>query len=374
MIKILFMISGLSGGGAEKVLRTMVNHMDLSRFDVTVQTVDNCDATQYLKSGIHYKAINRCKTALGRRLFGYFLRLCAEWKLAYPLFIKDNYDMEVAYLETEATKLIAQSTNKHATKLAWVHCDLSRKEGIAEKREKVERQYRQFDQVICVSEDVERGFHKMFSHEIPTMVLHNVIDEDEIFTKAAAESVSWDRPGVTQLLAVGRLSPEKNYPAMIECCCRLKKQRVPFHLTILGEGTERKKIEREIQERELDGEITLKGFTTNPYPWINAADIVVCSSDYEGLSTVVQEAMILGKAIVTTPCGGMRELLGDSAYGLIATDWEDGFYSALSQMIRDPALRQSYADRAKHHMEEHGKKYAVEELSDYFEKTFRGKR
>lgn len=374
MIRILFLIPTLSGGGAEKVLRTMVNHMDLSRFDITVQTVEACDPERYLKNGIHYKAINRCKTAIGRKLFRGFYRLCAECGLAYPLFIKDDYDIEVAYLETEATKLIAQSTNRNAAKLAWVHCDLSCKEGIVQKREKIEKQYRHFDRVVCVSGDVEKGFEELFGKGFPTQVLHNVIDEEEIFAKAEAFPVSWERPGVTQLLAVGRLSREKNYPALFSCCARLKQAGYPFHLTVLGDGLEAERLKAEICTMDLCEEISLQGFSENPYPWMREADVVVCTSLYEGLSTVIQEAMILGRAIVTTPVGGMRELLGDSEYGLITTDWEDGLSSDLARMIRDPELRKHYAEKAKRHMEQHGKTYAIEELSAFFEERFREKR
>ena len=56
MIKILFFIENLSEGGAEKVLRDLVNHMDQEKFDITVQTVWPCDASKYLAPGIHYKS------------------------------------------------------------------------------------------------------------------------------------------------------------------------------------------------------------------------------------------------------------------------------------------------------------------------------
>ena len=116
-IRILFFIPGLSEGGAEKVLRNLVNNMDQSKFDITVQTLDPYDPGQYLAPGIHYKAINRRKTGWGRKLFSYWFRLCAEFKLAYRFFVKGDYDIEVAYLETIATKIIAQSVNRKAVKL-----------------------------------------------------------------------------------------------------------------------------------------------------------------------------------------------------------------------------------------------------------------
>ena len=117
MIKILFFISGLSEGGAEKVLCSLVNNMDQDKFNITVQTIDEYDSERFLAKGIRYKAINKYKSKIGRIFFSYLFRLCAELKLAYRFFVKDNYDIEVAYLETIPTKIIAQSTNKKAKKL-----------------------------------------------------------------------------------------------------------------------------------------------------------------------------------------------------------------------------------------------------------------
>ena len=103
MTKILFFIPTLTGGGAEKVLCNLVNSMDQSQFDITVQTIDECSSENYLSAGIHYKAINHCKTRVGKLLFFSLFRLCAELKLAYRIWVKEIYDIEVAYLVTIAT-------------------------------------------------------------------------------------------------------------------------------------------------------------------------------------------------------------------------------------------------------------------------------
>ena len=126
-MKILFFIDELAGGGAEKVLRTLVNNMDQSKFQITVHTINAADPEGLLVPGIRYRAINRCKTPLGKKLFSYWIRLCAELKWLYPLYIKDDYDIEVAYLECGPTKILAGSTNQKAKKIAWVHCDVKKR-------------------------------------------------------------------------------------------------------------------------------------------------------------------------------------------------------------------------------------------------------
>lgn len=347
MIKILFFIPGLSEGGAEKVLRSLVNNMDQSEFDITVHTIAEEQPEKYLVPGIHYKAINRCKNPLFRKIFQYWIRLCAELKVLYPLYIKDDYDIEVAYLETAATKIIAQSTNKNAKKLAWVHCDLSKKEGMEKVVDKVRRQYKQYDKIVCVSEDVRSGFYKLLGQDFNTVVVNNVIDDAEINIKAKEPIDCQANSDEVQLMAVGRLSPEKNYEHLIMTCGKLKREGIRFHLNILGGGPEKDHLFQIIHDLKLDQNITLKGHVDNPYPWMKKADIIICSSKYEGLSTVIQEAMILGKAIITTPCGGMRDLLGESEYGMIIDFSEDGLYKGLYRMIDSEDLRCFYSKKAK---------------------------
>ena len=322
------------------------------------------DASQYLVPGIRYKAINRCKTAWGRKLFSYWLRLCAELKWLYPLYIQDDYDIEVAYLECGPTKILAGSTNKKALKLAWVPCDLATKEGMAKQADKLKQHYAAYDKVVCVSENVRDSFMQMFGATPDAVVLHNVNDEAEITSKAAAMDIP--RRSKAELVAIGRLAAQKGFDRLIEAC-ELLKQDQDFHLRILGEGPERQRLEAQIRDAGLQNHIELLGHQKNPYPYLKAADLLVCSSRYEGLSTVVTEALILGKPVVTTPCTGMTELLGDSEYGLITADSVEGLYQGLKQMLDDPGLMDRYAHAAEMRGKVFTKAHILAQTEAFFE-------
>lgn len=348
MIRILFFIPRLSEGGAEKVLRNLVNNMNPAKFDITVQTIENCDSKKYLAPGIHYRAINRCKTFLGRKLFSFWFRICAELKLAYRFFVRGDYDIEVAYLETISTKIIAQSTNKHAAKLAWVHCDLSKKEGINDAAKKIRRQYKKYDKIVCVSKDVQKGFCQLFGESFNTVVLPNVIDEEEICRKAEELTLDIDKKerGGNVFLAVGRLTQQKNFEFLINVCAALKSEGLQFYLEILGEGPEREALSKQIKKLNLTECVRLCGYKENPYPWIKNADAIVCSSKYEGISSVIIEALILGKTVITVPCTGMEELLGDSEYGIIADDSNKGLYYCMKNFLNNSSLKSFYEKKA----------------------------
>lgn len=370
MTKILFFIENLSQGGAEKVLRNLVNSMDQSRFEITVHTLVQEDVSGLLAPGIRYRAINRCKTAWGKRLMMLWIRLCAELGWLHPLYIRDGYDIEAAYLECGPTKFLSASTNRGALRLAWVHCDLEQK-GLRD-NPRLRRQYASYDKIICVSQSVKDTFDRLFGGIGNSVVLYNVIEETDILHKANAFSVP--RDGIPALVAVGRLTAQKGFDRLIEACARLKNEGYVFSLDILGEGPDRQMLEQSIQESGLTGAVQLRGFQENPYPYIRSADLVVCPSRYEGFSTVVTEALILGKPVVTTDCSGMRELLGDSEYGLITENSTEGIYLGLKKMLDRPETWKGYAQAALRRGKDFSKETLLRETETFLLEELRKKR
>jgi glycosyltransferase involved in cell wall biosynthesis len=93
---------------------------------------------------------------------------------------------------------------------------------------------------------------------------------------------------------------------------------------------------------------------------------LVCSSNYEGFSTFVTEGLILGKTIVTTDCSGMRELLGESEYGIITENNDDAFTDGLREMLGNPEMLDEYTKKAKLR----GQQFSKEELTAKTENLF----
>ena len=354
MIKILFFIETLSGGGAEKVLQNLVNNMDKEKFDITVQTVWKENPEGYLNKNIRYKYIYPTYSKLNN----YKYRLSVLLKTIYPLYIKDNYDIEVAYLECGATKVISTSTNKKAKKIAWVHCNLSKKiRNIDSFKKKSVKWYKKFHKVVCVSRDVEKSFKSIYGNEFGTVIIYNVIDDYSI-RKRSDESVddfSFDEK-IPTIVSVGRLSKEKRFDRLIEAHKILLEEGFLNKLLIIGEGNERERLEQIIKDSGMQETVTLLGFKDNPYPYIKRADLLACSSDYEGFSSFVAEGLILGKAIATTNCGGMEELLGGSLYGIIAECDEKALSEEIEKLLAHKELKEEYERKAI----ERGKSFSIE--------------
>ena len=364
MIKILFFIETLSGGGAEKVLQNLVNNMDKEKFDITVQTVWREDPEKYLNKNIRYKYIYPCYSKLNN----YKYRLSVLLKTIYPRYIKDSYDIEIAYLECGATKVISTSTNKNAKKFAWVHCDLSKKmSNINEFKRKSVNWYKKFDKVVCVSRDVEKSFKSIYGSEFDTKVIYNVIDDYSIKEKAdeTVDDYSFDKKSPT-IVSVGRLSKEKRFDRLIEAHKLLLDNGISNNLLIIGKGDEREVLEQIIISSGVQSTVTLAGFKSNPYPYIKKADLLACSSDYEGFSSFVAEGLILGKAIVTTECNGMEELLGNSQYGIITECDAKALSKGIERLLADSSLKEEYERNATKRAESFSIEASVKSAEDFF--------
>ena len=343
MIRILFFIENLTEGGAEKVLRNLVNHMDQTKFDITVQTVWPCDASKYLVSGIRYKSMYSSKNRINQLRY----RAEAASGLAYTIHIRDDYDIECAYLEMGATKIMASSTNKKAKKLAWVHVDLTKAVKDAHAyAEKAAPWYEKFNQVICVSQNVKERFDELYNNRFDSKVLYNVIDDDAIREKSLLPLTAGCQKKRFTVLSVGRFSPQKRFMRLLQAHKRLLDEGIDHDIWLLGDGAERPMLEKYVSDNDLQGSVWMSGFIENPYPFMREADLLACSSIYEGFSTFMTEGVILGKPIVATDVSGMRELFGNSEYGLIVQDDDEAFYRGLKRMITEPCCREQYAKAA----------------------------
>lgn len=364
MIKILFFIETLGGGGAEKVLCDLVNHMDQTKFDITVQTLWPYEGENKLAEGIRYKSVYRSRSRLNQ----YRMRLESALGLTYRLHMKDDYDIEVAYLEMGSTKIIASSTNKKAKKIAWVHCDLAiQMSGMIESFvSKAKPQYGKYDRIVCVSEDVRNSYVSLFGEIPPAYVIHNTIDDASIKEKAELMLPENAEKRRTTVVTLGRLTYQKGYDRLLETHRKLMQDGFEYDLWILGAGEERTVLEDFVQKNGLVDSVRFFGFQSNPYPFIKKADLLVCSSRFEGFSTFITEGLILGKPIVTTDCTGMRELLQDSEYGLITENSAEGLYSGMKALLSDQALLSEYARKAKRR----GEAFSAKELTQSTERFF----
>jgi glycosyltransferase involved in cell wall biosynthesis len=181
-------------------------------------------------------------------------------------------------------------------------------------------------------------------------VLRNPVISPELLAQAKEEPPHpWFKPGeVPVILAVGRLTRQKNFAMLLEAFAKLRGRRAA-RLVILGEGEERVALEGLIAERRLQADVDLPGFASNPFAYMAHAGVFALSSDWEGLPTVLIEALACGVPLVATDCeSGPAEILDGGRYGrLVATGDANAFADALEAALDDPGERSRSARIAR---------------------------
>ena len=348
--KILFLIESFAGGGVEKVFIDLINNMDISKYDITVMSIwDYGVRKKDLRKDVKYKSIFPNIKGISR-VFHNFVEK-SDGSLLYKLGIREKYDIEIAFIEGRATKIIGASTNPNSRKIAWVHIDLSQGHWTSRVfRESLEREkhcYKKFNDIVFVSNSAKEGFKNLFGDDFDNLqVKYNPIIAEEIINKAEEEVKDIEKPKDKKLLVTsGRLVSQKGYEGLLEVCNKLNKDNIKYELWILGEGWERPKLEELIDKYNLTN-VKLLGFKENPYKYIKQGDLFVCSSINEGFSLVIAEAMILGLPAISTNCSGPNELLNFGEYGYMVENNEEALYKGLKEIINDDKKLKYYKKKS----------------------------
>jgi len=150
------------------------------------------------------------------------------------------------------------------------------------------------------------------------------------------------------LLAVGRLVPQKDYPTLLRAFARVRSVE-QVRLVILGEGRQRRSLERLVRRLGIADAVQLPGYVDNPYAYMAHAAAMVLSSAWEGIGNVLIEALACGCPVVSTDCpGGTAEVLGHGAYGkLVAVGDVDALAQAMAEILSETPDRERLRARAQ---------------------------
>lgn len=350
--KVAFYIESMVVGGAEKVLIDLVNNLNPNKYEVTVIALfkksiysDYCFLfEEEFQSHIHYKYLIDNTNEISYRFFNYLYAHIPKRRI-YRYLIKERFDIEVAFYEGWPTEFVSFSTQS-SYKIAWLHTDQQRlyqKLSYVQKDEK-EKIYQTFNQLVGVSKSVCQSFKSIFPDANPQCV-YNPFQDELIYLKAQKESIKRQRE--IQFVTVGRLISIKGYERLIYALAECKQEGYSFCLWMIGDGENRDQLKAMVERYDLEKEIHLLGHKANPYPYLHAADCFISSSYVEGLSTVVIEAIILGKPVITTDCSGMREIFGELECGNICENSEKGLLDAIKKVLENPTVLKYYHKQAE---------------------------
>ncbi len=174
------------------------------------------------------------------------------------------------------------------------------------------------DAIIAVSEGVAQDL--IAQTGLPrekVRVIYNPVITPALFAKAKepVEHPWFQNERKPVILGVGRLTEQKDFATLLRAFA-LVREKYPARLMILGEGEDRPKLEALARQLQLEEDVALPGFVSNPYKYMRRATVFVLSSRWEGLPTVLIEALALGTPVVATDCpSGPREILEEGRWG-----------------------------------------------------------
>ena len=306
MRTILFLIPTLTGGGAERVIVTLLTHLDRSRFKPILAVVDLRGAAFRddippdvelvdLQASRVLNALPSIVGLIWRRRPDVVLSTLGHLNLALsmvrPLFPRG--------LRTVARESSVVSENLVSSRFPRIWSMLYR------------RFYKKHDLVVCQSQHMHDDLTRSFGFPARrSVIIHNPVDMEKIRSNARAPV---DHPafltGDTVFVAAGRLEPEKGFDLLVQAMALLPQIRA--QLVILGEGRLEGELRTLAKRHGIEGRIHFAGFQKNPFAWFAKADAFVLSSRYEGFPNVVLEALACGTPVIATPApGGVHELLG----------------------------------------------------------------
>lgn len=363
--RMLIYLGGLLRNGISSSALNMLHELDYDRFDVSVDYgTPRSDEAKEILSGVDSRA-RLLETPPGRaeRYSATLLRRRQGWVLpARALKSKEqvreafgteyrrrygdvSFDYVIDFSGYSPRPAVVHLASPPAVHSIWLHNDLVADSmrtinGVRphfQNLNQVRSLYPLHDRLVSVSPALNRINHKSFGQEVPAdrfVSARNFIAGERLTRLAAAEDAHITElaqpglsnrtrrarenffaiaPGTTVFVAVGRVSPEKNYARLVDAFSILAKSDKDSHLVVVGDGALRRDLVATVMLMGLDDRVHFVGSTPNPFAYMARATCLVMSSDYEGQPMVILEARVLGLPVVSTKFDSLESALPPGA-------------------------------------------------------------
>lgn len=385
---ILFVINSMGCGGAEKSLLSLLSLLDYAKYDVTLQMFHRGGMfEELLPQEVHIRedldyAVFCGKNPLTQLLSfdlrrinarvrtSLFLRSNAKkgrplhdaqayWKYSAAAYdpLPERYDVAIAWGQGTPTHFVAEKVRAQK-KFAWVNVNY---EAAGHQAAFDEPYYKEYDSIVCVSEELRSIFDKVFPRCSKKTVTILDINNPKTITSMAQQPISLPSEDGLTLVTVGRLVPQKGYDIAAKAAWLLKKRGIRFHWYVVG-GGDSAPLEKDIAQYGIRDCFTLLGAKANPYPYMKAADIYVQTSKFEGYCLTLAEARMLNVPCVTTNFDVVYAQMINGENGLVVEMNAEAIADGIIHLATDQGLYQHIKS-----YQEQEKKGNVEEIEKFYE-------
>lgn len=339
MKKIIFGITSLTLGGAERVLVDLANKMS-ERFDITIfMLYSNGELEAELNKKIKLKTLYSKKytelTFLEKILAS--LKVLINKKKIFKKYVdKEEYIAQISFLEGAITRIFSVNSKFKTKKIAWVHNDMQKVfgNGIKAKIKKImdEKAYQKYNDIIFVSEDNEKAFNSFYKENIKSRknIIKNYVSSERILNLSVelSEYKKTYKEDEINVVQVSRLVEQKAIDRLIKVSAKLINENSKIHIYVIGDGPLKERLQKQIEDLNVEEKITLLGAKKNPYPYIKNADVFGLFSYFEGYGIVIDEAKILRKYVIITDTAAREALKDYKKYSYIVSNDEKGIEEA----------------------------------------------
>jgi len=365
--RILFLTSNLGGGGAERALVDIINHLDRSRFnphlalfqkegpflnelapDVPVYEIQSIPHGFIRRNLVRFRGIRYLVSEIQPSLIMSML-----WQVNAVVLLTSLFgDLGVPIIINEQSVPGASLRFDRRRRMLWPI---------------VKWTYRKAHQIIVISKGIACELDQdLRISKDKINVIHNpvTIPAVEGQDHRSFEFKIHSKPAI---MAAGRLNPLKNYPMLLQAFSLVSSEH-DVELYILGQGPEKNRIETLADSLGISSKVHLLGFVSDPRSYLSQADIFVLTSNHEGFGNVLIEAMSLGVPVIATDCPyGPREILDNGKYGiLVPVGDESAFADAISYLLNHPEERLNLAESGLRRSTD----FSIEKIVDQYEQVF----
>ena len=294
--RLLFTAHSLNVGGIETALINLVNRINLEKYQVDILLEKKegifLDKVKEEITVREFKVYNN-KNVIIRKI------LNLSKRLIYTATDYHTYDFSCCYA---TYSLSGSKLSKIASTNNSIYIHSNYEQIYAKEKEFREffdnRDIRNFKHIIFVSNQAKDSFLKYYKDEkAKSLVLNNFINTKEIEEKKKVKIEEKKPKDKTLLMFIGRLDDtSKKLGRAIHLIKDIKKTE----LWIIGDGKDKDKYQEMVKKEKLENRIKFLGAKKNPYPYMDIADYIILTSDYEGFPVTYLEAITLHKPLITT--------------------------------------------------------------------------
>lgn len=357
--KLLFIIwSFTHGGGAEKILSSIVNNLDENRYDI--------DIIEYWHSNIKREKVNKNINILPPiidstkdshiKMIIYKILLELFPSILRKKYIKKEYDVEISFNYLIPTFLLS----KKKKTIAWIHGDVydlktNRKNYILQKRS-----LKYVNRIVAISNNTYNSIKDVYPcYADKTIIINNGFNIDSMLENSLLDEIPKETEKI--ILFINRFDDNKNPLFAIDVAKELVNKGYNFKMQFLGKGNLEDKMKEKINNLNLEKYVEILGYKDNPYPYIKNCYMVIGCSKSEGFPTIFIESLAFGKPFVSTNVGGVKEISNNERCGLIANNLKE-FVSNIELLLKDKEKYDEFRNNATKHVRKFTIKNQIEKI------------